>query len=119
MSADERAEARRLAERLREAREYLNLSQQYVADQTGISRSAISDIERGERRVESLELKRLAQVYGVTASYFLESESQKQEKVAGAIGRLLGGLGDREREEILRFANYLRHSSRGQTRRRS
>jgi len=32
----------RLAERLREAREYLGLSQQFVADHTAISRVAIS-----------------------------------------------------------------------------
>jgi cytoskeletal protein RodZ len=32
-------EARRLADRLRDTREYLNLSQQYVSEQTGIPRS--------------------------------------------------------------------------------
>jgi transcriptional regulator with XRE-family HTH domain len=45
------------------------------AEQTGIPRSAISDIERGERRVESLELKRLAELYGVTVSYLLDDEA--------------------------------------------
>ena len=60
MSVDEQADAVRLAQRLRDTREYLDLSQQFVSDQTGIPRSAISDIERGERRVDSLELKRLA-----------------------------------------------------------
>ena len=35
---------RRLAERLRESREYLGLSQQFVAEHTGISRVAISAI---------------------------------------------------------------------------
>ena len=39
-------EAQGLAARLRDAREYLDLSQQFVADQTGIPRSAISDISR-------------------------------------------------------------------------
>ena len=39
-----------LANRLREEREFANLSQQFVAQQTGIPRSAISDIERGSRR---------------------------------------------------------------------
>jgi transcriptional regulator with XRE-family HTH domain len=47
-------DAEQLARRLREAREFLNLSQQFVAEQTGIPRSAVSDIERGSRRVESL-----------------------------------------------------------------
>jgi transcriptional regulator with XRE-family HTH domain len=108
MSVDE---ARRLADRLRETREYLNLSQQYVSEQTGIPRSAISDIERGARRVESLELKRLANVYGVAVSYFLDEEAAGDE-VAAVMTRLLGEMGEREREELLRFANYLRHSNR-------
>ena len=56
-------DATELARRLREAREFTNLSQQFVSEQTGIPRSAISDIERGSRRVESLELKRLAELY--------------------------------------------------------
>ncbi len=109
-------DARRLAERLRETREYLNLSQQYVADKTGIPRSAISDIERGERRVESLELKRLANVYGVSTSHFLEGGEEESEKVVGALTRMFGEMGEREREELMRFANYLRHSNRSRRR---
>lgn len=112
MSVDERAEAKRLAARLRETREYLDLSQQFVAEKTGIPRSAISDIERGERRVESLELKRLAQLYGVTVSYFLEDEPSDSDKAMRVLARMLGDLNDDQREEITRFANYLRHSTR-------
>ena len=112
MSVDERAEAKRLAARLRETREYLELSQQFVANETGIPRSAISDIERGERRVESLELKRLAHLYGVTVSYFLEDEPSASDEELRVLARMLGDLDDAQREEISRFANYLRHSTR-------
>lgn len=111
MSVDERDEAMRLASRLRDTREYLDLSQQFVSEQTGIPRSAISDIERGERRVESLELKRLAQLYGVTVSYFLE-ESADGDKSTRVLARMLGDLDEEQREEVRRFASYLRHSSR-------
>lgn len=52
-----------LADRLAEARRRARLSQQQVADKTGIPRSAISDIEHGQRRVDSLELKALATAY--------------------------------------------------------
>src|SRR5436309_791164 len=102
MSVDE---ARKLADRLRETREYLNLSQQYVSEQTGIPRSAVSDIERGARRVESLELKRLANVYGVTVSHFLEDEAADDGKLMAVMTRMLGELGEGERDELLRFAN--------------
>lgn len=117
MSLDERAEAKRLAARLRETREYLDLSQQFVSERTGMPRSAISDIERGERRVESLELKRLAQLYGVTVAYFLEDEPSEADKAMRVLARMLGELNDDQREEITRFANYLRHSTRHDRRR--
>ena len=48
-----------LAQKLREAREYLGLSQEYVSQQTKMTRPAISEAEAGRRKVESLELKRL------------------------------------------------------------
>jgi transcriptional regulator with XRE-family HTH domain len=112
VSVGERAEAKRLATRLRQTREYLELSQQFVSDETGIPRSAISDIERGTRRVESLELKRLAQLYGVTVSYFLEDEPGESDEAMRVLARMLGTLDDDQREEIARFANYLRHSAR-------
>jgi len=44
------AAARRLGERLKKLREYLGMSQQHVAERTGIPRSAVSDIERGLRQ---------------------------------------------------------------------
>lgn len=73
-------DAAMLARRLREAREFVNVSQQFVAEQTGIPRTAISDIERGSRRVDSLELKRLATVYRMPVDYFL---GYGEEKIGG------------------------------------
>ena len=107
---------RELARRLREAREFVNLSQQFVAEQTGISRSAISDIERGERRVESLELKRLAELYRMPVDYFLGNEPSRRTR-----GRQPGTQPSRrsraqtgemdpdEKEQVLRFALFLRN----------
>jgi Helix-turn-helix. len=103
-------DAAALAQRLRQAREFANLSQQFVADQTGIPRSAISDIERGSRRVESLELKRLAELYRMSVSYFLDDE--RDDDLAGstsdpaiaALARATGSLSEDEKSEVLRFA---------------
>lgn len=60
-----------LADRLANARRQAKLSQQNVADQTSISRSGISDIERGLRGVDALELKALAGLYGTDVSTLL------------------------------------------------
>jgi transcriptional regulator with XRE-family HTH domain len=106
-------DAAELARRLRETREYLSFSQQYVSEETGIPRPAISQIERGERRVESLELKRLSRLYGYPVSYFLgEEEALEDDQAVQSLARLAQELSPHDREEVYRFANYLRHVGR-------
>jgi transcriptional regulator with XRE-family HTH domain len=104
-------EGKALADRLRDTREYLGLSQQFVAEQTGIPRSAISDIERGVRRVESLELKRFSKLYRYPVDYFL-GDAVAEEADAGtlnALTRVTGELTEEDRDQVLRFATFLRH----------
>lgn len=105
-------EQSRLRRRLREVREYLNLSQQFVAEQAGMNRSAIADIERGARKVDSLELRRMARVYRYPVSYFLEDDevppaSVLQETI-NALARTATELSDDDRKEVLKFAEFLR-----------
>src|SRR3954464_8796684 len=59
-----------LGSRLREAREYLELSQDEVAKALHLSRSAMSLIEAGQRKVEAIELKKLAEIYQRPIGYF-------------------------------------------------
>ena len=54
---------KRLGERLREARKYLGLKQEEVANYLKLPRTALTDIENGQRRVEAIELTRLARLY--------------------------------------------------------
>lgn len=53
-----------LARRLRAARDACGLTQEDVAAQLGVSRPTIAQIELGNRAVSSLELDRLAYLYG-------------------------------------------------------
>jgi transcriptional regulator with XRE-family HTH domain len=113
-------DAQQLTRRLREAREFTNLSQQFVAEQTGIPRSAISDIERGTRRVESIELKRLAALYRMPVDYFLGNEPPAElagaphDPTSRALARATGEMGAEEKEQVLRFALFLRNYERPQ-----
>lgn len=107
-------DAEALARRLREQRSFLNLTQQFVADQTGIPRSAISDIERAARRVDSLELKRLAELYRMPVDYFLgaaiDSElDSSQDPTIQALARAATKMGSEEKEQVLRFATFLQN----------
>ncbi|MGI9000817.1 MAG: helix-turn-helix domain-containing protein [Pseudonocardia sp.] len=106
---DDSGELAALGRRLREAREYLNLSQQYVSDKTGIPRSAISDIERGQRKVDSLELKKFSKLYVHPVDYFLGSEEGDPDM--DAWDRTVVELTEADRAEVLRFAQFLRFSA--------
>lgn len=109
---DATAEREVLGARLREVREYLNLSQQDVAGATGIPRSAISDIERGQRKVDSLELRKFARLYRYPINYLLGEDTEGDES-ATALARAVTDLTDADREEVLRYAQYLRFSAHG------
>ncbi|MFE2880967.1 helix-turn-helix domain-containing protein [Streptomyces roseus] len=111
-SSDARArdpELIQLGERLKKTRDYLNMSQQFVSDNTGIPRSAISDIERGERRVDSLELKKLARLYRQPVAYLLadEKDADAGEYALAGLPRALAQLTDGDQKTVMEFAEYL------------
>jgi transcriptional regulator with XRE-family HTH domain len=57
---------------IRAQRQAMGLSQEALAHQAGIDRSHMGKIERGERNVTLLNIERVAQVLGCTASKLLE-----------------------------------------------
>ncbi len=68
-----------LARRLRAARKACRMKQEDVARHLGVSRSAIAQIELGNRAVTSLELDRLAYLYGRDIRDFLADEFREQD----------------------------------------
>lgn len=107
---EDREVRRKLGERLREARRYLGLKQDEVAQYLKIPRTALSEIEGGTRRVEVLELNRLAKLYRQPAAYFIgEDETASSYPVDVAhLARRAADLSRKDRDELGRFAEYLR-----------
>ena len=70
--------AKRVAERLCEARKQLGLTQLQAAQETGIGREALANMEIGKRNVRAVELAALARVYGRDISAFLLAEVEQQ-----------------------------------------
>ncbi len=103
-----------LARRLKEAREYLELSQDEVASVLSVPRSAISLIEAGQRRVEALELQRLAAIYQRPIGYFTgeDPEPAALPETVQHLARTAAKLTDRDREELQRFAEFLQMRGR-------
>lgn len=112
---DDEIARRQLGERLREARKYLGLKQEEVAAYLKIGRTALTDIESGQRRVEVIELTRLARLYRQSIGYFTGEDEASAGLPADVahLARRVADLSADDREELARFADYLRSRAGG------
>ncbi len=72
-----------LSRRIRAAREACALTQEDVARRLDLSRSAVAQIERGKRAVSSLELDRLAYLFGRDIRDFVADSFEEKDALAG------------------------------------
>ncbi len=61
-SIDDKKFLQRLGDRIRKQREIRGLTQQQLGDQCALHRTFIGSVERGERNVAVLNLRKIAQV---------------------------------------------------------
>lgn len=106
-----------LGERLRIAREYVGLKQEDVARHLSIPRSALSHIEAGQRKVEALELSRMAKLYQRPQSWFTGEDASPEADLPDGVAhvaRAAASLSPQDQQELSRFADFLK--SRAKTR---
>jgi transcriptional regulator with XRE-family HTH domain len=99
-----------LGAKLRDAREYLGLSQDEVSKAVGVTRSAISLIESGQRKVDALELKKLAELYQRPVVDFTGDDDVIDAPIPETVQHLARAavkLTEADRAELLRFAEFL------------
>jgi transcriptional regulator with XRE-family HTH domain len=110
---DEAIARQKLGERLRDARKYLGLKQEDVAVYLKIPRTALSDIESGQRRLEAIELTRLAKLYKQPTTYFTGEDAAGAELSPSVahLARKAAELSVKDREELSRFVEYLQARS--------
>jgi transcriptional regulator with XRE-family HTH domain len=109
------AERRRLGERLRQAREYIGYSQDETAAFLQVTRTAVTNMESGQRKVEAIELKRLAELFRQPVGYFTgedEASASLPTDVAH-LARAAAKLSAKDRDELARFAEFLKTRSDG------
>ena len=99
------------AARLKEAREYLGLSQQEVSEALGLPRSAVSLMETGQRRVDTEELKALAKLYQRSVAYLTGEEEQPLSADVALLARQAAQLSEQDRSELMRFTEFLMQRS--------
>jgi len=107
------ADRKRLGARLKEAREYLGLSQEEVARKLGIPRAAVSLIESGQRKIDALELKKLASVYQRNVADLTGDAAPPPANTRfDLLKRAVAELSIEDQSEVLNFAEFLRSRSR-------
>jgi transcriptional regulator with XRE-family HTH domain len=97
-----------IGNRLRQAREYLELKQEEAALAVGLSRSALSLVENARRKVDAVELARFAEVYGQSIEALTGvAEAMPLPENVQALARAATELSADDRNELLRFAEFL------------
>src|ERR1700716_1573415 len=81
-------ERRKLGEKLRRAREYVGFSQDEVASLLKVPRTAVTNMESGQRKVEALELKRLADLYRQSVSHFTSDHDEIGDSLPADVAHL-------------------------------
>jgi len=107
-SEDDRAA---LAARLKEAREYVGLSQEEVAQILKVPRTAISLMEKGDRKVDAIELKKLAQIYQRSVDHLTgvieQAKPTPEVEHLARLARTASKLTAKDLDELNRFAQFL------------
>ncbi len=109
--SDKRDEHEVIGGRLREAREYVGLLQDDVAAALGIPRTSLSALEAGKRKVSGVELRRLARLYRRPVGWLL-GEEKIELSDAEPLFRATAQLSDEDKEQVLRFAEFLAAAGR-------
>lgn len=90
---------------LKNIREKLGFSQDFVAMQLGINRQAIIGIEAGTRKIDSFELFNLASLYGVEPSEIISGKISQIPQFEMAVMHLRNNnsLSEESKKDLLQF----------------
>lgn len=98
-----------IGQRIAEVREQTGLTQSGLARVMGMSQSAVSQIEAGERNPSYEMLRQISKALGVSTPYLVGAEVEQLTPEEETHFRQYRGLSPEAREELQTFAAYLRH----------
>ena len=96
-----------LSARLREAREYRGFSEEEVARYLGLSRTEMSRIESGASPPGNAKLRSLAKLYQTNVDSLVGREKKPGWESFPGLDRASADLSTADRNELLRFAQFL------------
>ena len=95
---------KKLADRIKECRTKLHLSQEYVANFMTLSRTIITQIENGHRKVSAEELAKFSRLFGMSADALLNGHNA--EMSTAMFARSFDELNERDKDEILNLIQF-------------
>lgn len=93
-----------LYERLKTARKNLHLSQEYVSNYIGITRTAIVEIEAGKRKISTDELAKFSTLYQISVDELMNGRNI--EMPVQMFARSFGELDEADQREILNLIEF-------------
>jgi len=93
-----------LANRIKECRSKLHLSQEYVANHMAMNRATITQIELGKRKVTAEELAKFGTLFGMSADGLLHGENT--EMPATIFARSFSELDEKDQDEIMSLMQF-------------
>lgn len=91
-------------ERIKNFRNQLHLSQEYVANFLGLNRATYTQMENGKRKITAEDISRLSELFGVTADAIL-SENQMSQPAA-VFARSFEKLDENDQAEIMNLIKF-------------
>ncbi len=90
--------------KLKNARERLSLTQEYVAKYLGVSRTAVVQMENGNRKISGDELAKLCKLYGISSDYVLGNTGDMS--ATELFARSFDSLSEIDKQEILNLIQF-------------
>ena len=91
-------------ERIKNFRNRLHLSQEYVANFLGINRATYTQMENGKRKITAEDISRLSELFGVTADALLNENKINQPSTVFA--RSFEKLDENDQAEIMNLIKF-------------
>lgn len=114
MGKEEQKHREELGARIKSWREYTGYSQEDLAKYLNIPRSGVSQIEQGNRKIDSNELQKLSKLFQCSMDDLVGQETDAPDTLS-LVAREAAGLSEEDKSEILRFAKFLQSKARDDT----
>lgn len=106
----------KLGQKIQAAREEKKMSQEQLANAIGCSQSALSNYEKGKRRIYLTQLEKLSETLDKPISYFVENDEDNLEMSPNLLNKNsilriinhLYSLSDSEINEVDKYIQYLK-----------